>query len=111
MPDPADAFETWLLYRVAEAVAARVVSADLPTELHAAIAESRARPPKARAALAFMGLAERVNIPVDELTGLLAALQVLPTVARERLLRRFVEGWLIHQREAYDAEQHGGNDG
>jgi hypothetical protein len=111
MPDPAEDFENWLLHRVAEAVEGREVSTDLLTDLQAAIAETRAQPPEARDALAFMDLAERVNLPVGELTDLLATLQAQPTVARERFLRRFVEAWLIHQREAYDAEQHGGNDG
>jgi hypothetical protein len=58
-----------------------------------------------------MDLAERVNLPVDHLTELLATLQAQPTVVRERFLRRFVEAWLMQQRELYDADQHGGNDG
>ena len=58
-----------------------------------------------------MELTERVNLPVDELTELLAALEAQPPDARERFLRSFVEAWLIHQGEAYDAEQHGGDDG
>jgi hypothetical protein len=47
MPDPAEPFETWLLHCVAEAVENREVSADLLTELHAAIVEAR-RPLKRR---------------------------------------------------------------
>ena len=62
--------------RGAEAVEGDEVSATLLTELHAAIAESRARPPE----------------------------------ARERCLRRFVEAWLVQQRETYDADRHGGDD-
>ena len=111
MPDLADPFETWLLHRVAEAVEGREVSADLLTDLHAAIAEVRARPPDARDALALMDLAERVNLPVDHLTELLATLQAQPPVVRERFLRRFVEAWLMQQPELYDADQHGGDDG
>jgi hypothetical protein len=57
-----------------------------------------------------MDLAERVNIPADELSGLLATLQAQPTAVRERFLRGFVEAWLVQQREAYDAEHHGGDD-
>jgi len=63
VPDPTEPFETWLLHRVAEAVEGDEVSATLLTELHAAIAEARARPPEARDALALMDLAERVNLP------------------------------------------------
>ena len=58
-----------------------------------------------------MELAERVNLPVDRLTELLATLEAQPTVTRERFLRRFVEAWLMHQREAYEADHHGGDDG
>ena len=76
MPDLAEHFENWLLRCVAEAVEGDEVSASLLTELHAAIAESRARPPE----------------------------------ARERCLRRFVEAWLVQQRETYDADRHGGDD-
>ena len=71
------------------------MSADLLTELHAEIAETRARPPEERHALALMELAERVNLPVDRLTELLATLEAQPSVTRELLLRRFVEAWLI----------------
>jgi CRP-like cAMP-binding protein len=95
MADPAEPFEAWLRRRVAEAVESAEVSADRLTELHAAIAEARARPPEAREALALMDLAERVNIPADHLTELLATLEAQPTVTRERILRRFVEEWLM----------------
>jgi hypothetical protein len=111
MPDPAEPFETWLLRRVAEAVEGDEVSATLLTKLQAAIAEARARPPEARAALALMELGERVNLPVDRLTELLATLEAQPTAMRERILRRFIEAWLVHQREAYEADQHEGDDG
>ena len=111
MSNPTEAFETWLLHRVAEAVEGNEASATLLTDLHDAIAEAHARPPEARDALALMDLAERVNLPVDHLTELLATLQAQPTVVRERFLRRFVEAWLVHQREAYEADHHGGDDG
>ncbi len=101
MIGPAEPFETWLLHRVAEAVEGREVSADLLTELHDAIAEVRARPPEARDTLALIELAERVNVPEDHLTELLATLAAQPIEARERFLRRFVEAWLVQQREEY----------
>jgi len=111
MPDPAAPFETWLLHRVAEAAENREVSADLLTEIHAALAEVRAWPPEARDALTLMDLAERVHLPVDHLTELLVTLQAQPPTARERFLRRFVEAWLMQQREAYDTDRPGENDG
>jgi hypothetical protein len=61
--------------------------------------------------LALMELAERVQLPVDRLTELLATLEAQPTVTRELVLRRFVEAWLMQQREAYEADHHGGDDG
>ena len=111
MPDPAEPFETWLLRRVAEAVEAEEVSSDLLTEIHAAIVETQGRRPDERYALALMELAERVQLPADRLTELLANLDAQPTVTRELVLRRFVEAWLMQQREAYDADHHGGDDG
>jgi hypothetical protein len=111
IPDPSEPFETWLLRCVAEAVEAEEVSADLLTDLHAEIAETRARPPEERYAVALMELAERVHLPVDRLTELLATLEAQPTATRELFLRRFVEAWLMHQREAYEADHHGGDDG
>ena len=65
MPDPAESFETWLLRRIADAVEAREVSADLLAEIHAEIAEARERPPDTRDTLALMELADRVNLPLD----------------------------------------------
>jgi hypothetical protein len=47
-----------------------------------------------------MELAERVNLPVDRLTELLANLEAQPRITRELLLPRFVEAWLMRQREA-----------
>jgi hypothetical protein len=67
--------------------------------------------PNERHALALMALADGVNLPVDRLMELLAILEAQPTVTRELFLRRFVEAWLIHQREAYNADHHGGGDG
>jgi hypothetical protein len=58
-----------------------------------------------------MELAERVNLPVDRLTEILANLEAQPRITRELLLRRFVEAWLIQQREAYEADHHGGDEG
>jgi hypothetical protein len=111
MPDPAEPFENWLLHRVAEAVEAGEVSADLLADIHAEITAARERPAEERHALALMELAERVNLPVDRLTELLANLEIQPSVTRERLLRRFVEAWLVQQREAYKADHHGGDNG
>ena len=72
--------------------------------------ERRRLPEPERQALALMELADRVNLSVDRLTELLATLEAQPTATRELILRRFVEAWLMHQREAYEADHHGGQD-
>jgi hypothetical protein len=71
------------------------VSADLLTEIDAAIGETRGRDATERQALALMDLAERLGLSVDRLTELLAALAAPPTATQERVLRRFVEAWLV----------------
>lgn len=109
--DPADAFEAWFRHRLAEAVEGGEISADLLTGLHAVLEEIRNRPPQARDALALMELAERVYLPADHLAELLTSLQAQPSGARERFLRRFVEAWLVRQRELYDADRSGRHEG
>jgi hypothetical protein len=109
--DPPDLFETWLRLRLADVVENGEVPASLLTNLHAALADLRTRPPEARHTLALMELADRVHLPVDRLAELLAALGALPAEAQDRLRRRFVEAWLMHHREAYESEQKRGNDG
>jgi len=107
----AQPFETRILHRVAEAVEAGAVSTDLLTDLHAAIAQARERPPEEQHALPLMELAEQFQLPVDRLTELLATLEAQPRVTREMLLRRFVEACLAQQRDAYEADHHGGESG
>ena len=109
-PNPADPFESWLLRRVAEAVEPGEMSADLLTDLHAAIAETRGRDPEDRQALTLMDLAERLTLSMDRLQELLTGLQAHPPAVRARFLRRFVEAWLIQQRELYDADYQRGED-
>ncbi len=75
MPCPATSFETWLFQQVAGAVEENEVTAMLLTGLHAVLAGVRARPPEPRAAGALMDLAERVHLPLDHLTALLATLE------------------------------------
>jgi hypothetical protein len=99
VPDPTDAFETWLLHRVVQAVEAGDVSAALLTELHAEITEAHGRPPGERHALAVQELAERFGLLTLRLKELLATLGAQPSVTRQLLLRRFVEAWLAQQRE------------
>jgi hypothetical protein len=105
--DPTDAFETWLLQRVAHAVEAGEVSADLLTDLQAEIATAHGRPPENRHAVAIQQLAERFDLSVDRLKELPAGLEAQPSVTRELLLRWVVEAWFGRQREEYVRKEHG----
>lgn len=42
---------------------------------------------------------------------LLATLEAQPSVTRGLLLRRVVEAWPTQQRQAYEADHYGGDDG
>ena len=107
VPDQTDAFETWLLQRVAHAVEAGEVSADLLTDLQAEITEARGWPSDEGHRLALQELAERFGLLVDQLKELLVNLEAQPTVMRELLLRQVVEAWLKEQREECRAGEHG----
>jgi len=69
-----DAFETWLLHRVAQAVEAGEVSVNLLTDLQAEITEAHGRPSDDRHTLAIQELAKRFSLSVDWLKEALAAL-------------------------------------
>ena len=107
MPDPMDAFESWLLQRVTQAVEAGEVSADLLTNLQTEMAAAREQTPDERHAVVFQELADLLDLPVDRFTELLAFLGTQPTGTRDLVLRRLVEAWLAQQAEAYRAGEHG----
>src|SRR5512143_976375 len=93
------AFETWLLRRVAEAVEAGKVSADLLAELRTEVEGARELPQEEGHALAVQDVAKTLSLPVDQAENMLEALEAKPTVAREVVQRRIVEAWLAGQRE------------
>ncbi len=93
-------FDAWLLQRVAQAVEAGEVPADLLTELQAEIEAARNRPQEESHAEAVRDMAERLGVPVAEAERTLAALEAQPTVTRELLMRRIAEAWLEGQRKA-----------
>jgi hypothetical protein len=101
MLEPMEAFETWLLRRVAEAVEAGDVPADLLTELHGACEAARAMPQEEGHARAVQDIAERLGIPTEEVEQGLKALEAQPTVTREQLMLRIAEAWLEGQRRAW----------
>jgi len=103
MPNPAEAFEAWLLHRVAHAVEAGEVSADLLSALHQEMEAARELPPAEGHAVALQEIAKRLDVPVERIEHLLAVFEARPTVTRQLLLRRLVEAWLEGEREAYRA--------
>ena len=82
MPDPMVVFETWLLHRLAHAVEAEEVSADLLTALHQEMEAARELPPAEGHAVAVQEIAERLAVPVERIEHLLAVFEAQPTVTR-----------------------------
>ncbi len=99
--DPMEAFEAWLLHRVAHAVEAGEVSGDLLTELQAELEAARERPHAEGHAVVVQEIAERLDVPAEPIEHLLAAFEAQPSVTRRMLLRRIAETWLAEQRKEY----------
>lgn len=77
------------------------VPATLLTELQAEIVAARERPQDEAHAEAVRGIAERMQMPLEETERGLEAIEPQPTVMRELLMRRVAEAWLEGQRKAY----------
>jgi hypothetical protein len=99
MPEPMDTFKPWLLHRVAQAVEAGEVPVDLLVELQAAFEAAREKPQEEGHAAAVQDIAQVMEVPLEETEGGLRALEALPTVTRELLMRRVAEAWLEGQRK------------
>ena len=69
-PDPREAFEAWLLHRVAQAVEAGEVSAGLLAELRSVMKGARERPQAEGHALAVQDIAERLGLDSASPPGL-----------------------------------------
>ncbi len=95
--DPMQGFETWLLSRVAQAVEAGHVPADLLMELQRDFQASRAMPQVEGHARAVQDIAGRLGVPTEEVERGLKALEAQPTVTRELLMRGIAEAWLEEQ--------------
>ena len=101
MSDSTEAFESWLLRRVALAVEAGEVPADLLTELYTEMEAARELPQAEGHAWAVQEIAKRLAIPVKRIERMLAVFEAQPTITRHLLLRRLVEAWLAGARKAY----------
>jgi len=106
-----ETFESWLLHRVAHAVEAGDVSADLLSELCTETERAGDLPQEEGHALAIQDLAKRLDVPVERVENMLAIFEAQPTVTRQLLLRQVVEVWLAGQRKAYQAREPGGGGG
>ena len=73
-----EVFETWLLRRVAQAVEAGEVPADLLSELQAEFEESREKPQEQSHADAVQDIASELGMPVEKVEAGLAMLQQVP---------------------------------
>ncbi len=94
IPEPMDGFESWLLRRVAQAVEAGKVSADLLTELQGEFEAAREQSPGEGEAAAVRQIAEIVGISEERAAKALSAIEAGTPVTRQRLLRAIAEAWL-----------------
>lgn len=99
--EPMEAFEAWLLRRVAQAVEAGEVPAHLLAELQTAFGAAKAGPQEAARAVAIQQVAEIDDIDQAKATEILAGIEVQLAETCELLLRRITEAWLGAQRKAY----------
>ena len=86
IPKAMDAFETWLLRRVAQAVEAGEVPAELVTEPQFELAAARERPQEEGRATAIQHIADLAGVQEEEAAQTLAAVEAQPTVTRELLM-------------------------
>jgi len=75
-----ESFEAWLVRRVAQAVEAGEVPADLLAELRAEFEASRGKPPEQSETDAVRGIAVQLQMPVENVEVGLAALEAQPRV-------------------------------
>lgn len=88
LSEPMDAFEAWLLRRVAQVVEAGNVPATLLAELWAEIEAPRERPQAQSHANAVRDISVELQMPVEKVEAGLATLETKPRVIREVLLQR-----------------------
>jgi CheY-like chemotaxis protein len=104
-PAPTESFERWFLRRVAEAVG----SGEVPEQLLAQLRAEFEAAPSASADLprlaAVREIADLAGIQPEDARAVFGALQQLPTVTQEPLIRRIAEAWLEKQRQRHLAFQ------
>ncbi len=93
--------EHWLLRRIAQAVEAEELPAQLLTDLDTAIAAMRAEPVKVRREQTIQFLADVTDLPVTTVDQGLQAFERGGLERQERLLQAILDEWLEAQRQAY----------
>ncbi len=104
-PERTEAFEVWLLRRVAQAVEADEVPATLLTELQAEIEAARERPQQQGHVTAVRQIADLAGVSEEQAADTLAAIEAQPSVTREMLMRRIAEAWLEGHQKTYRTQQ------
>ncbi len=99
--EPLEHFESWLLRRVAHAVEAGEMPADLLTDLRAEFEAARTRPQGESHVAAVQGLADIAGVAEGEASSALEAIEAQPAVTRALVMRQIAAAWLVEQREAY----------
>lgn len=101
-------FESWLLGRVAQAVEAGDVPADLLTKLRAGLDAGQENPQEESHAIAIRRIADLAGVTSERASETRAAIEALPLVTRDLLVRRITEAWLEGQRQCYRSHAAGG---
>jgi hypothetical protein len=83
------------------------VSEELLIELQAELVAARERPQEDAHPAAIQHIAGLARVSESEAAKTLVVIEPQPIVARELLIRRFVEAWLEGQRETYRERQGG----
>jgi predicted DsbA family dithiol-disulfide isomerase len=97
-----EAFETWLLRPVAQAVEAGEVPEAFLTELQAEIEAAKERAQDVGHAAAIRKIADLAGMDAEKAAEVWATMEIQPEVTRELLMRRIAEAWLAGQRRAHD---------
>jgi len=101
----AEPFRVWLLRRVAEAARRGEVPDQVLARLQAEFEAGGGAAADLPHSAAVREIAELAGIPPGQAADVLAALQQLPGVAQERLIRRIAEAWLDSQRQRHLGSQ------
>ena len=106
--DPVGSFGPWLVGRVAAAVQTGELPGHLLERLRRDLADTEPTAQAGGDLLSVREIADLAGVSIAQAAETFAALQQVPGVARERMLRRIAEAWLERQRRRYqDGEPRG----